>query len=213
MAFYNNAMTILETFTRGSIYGNLINPRFRATRLFCPSNVLPFQPYYLSYADALFWRTGFPITDGPISGANHSLTILNPLSNDTLGSGLEVWGHLYPREGTVNSNHDAKTASVAAWRGYDVMKTDAGKGRIGVPPPLGYDTGSETWQMIYPVERSCAATPYYPDDGLGMDFMQTNEEGSYAWNVYHVYECCANTRGRKILEVPLPVPLCLELPI
>ena len=213
MEFYNNVLRILEVMTRSTIYGSLINPRFEAPRLFCPSSVMPFQPYYLSYADALFWRTGFPITDGPISGADHSLTILNPFSTDILGKGMNQWGHLYPRDGTVNTNHDAKAASVAAWRGLDVMKTDAGKSRIGVVTPIGYTSGSDRWQMIYPVERRCTTSPYYSDDGADKDFMSITEEGSYAWNYYHIYECCSNTRGTKILEVPLPAPLCLELPI
>ena len=217
LEFYNNAMMILEATTRSTIYANFVNPKFRADRLFCPSKIKPFQPYYLSFVDSLFWRTGFPITDGPISGSNHSSTILNPWSSDTLGSDLETWGRLYPRDGTINTNHDSKAASVAAWRALDVLLNDVRDGdgghRVGVSLPEGYWNESGRWQMIYPVARACSATPYYPDDGPDLDFMQPNEHGGYAWNYYHIYECCTNTRGKKLLEAPLPIPICLDLPL
>lgn len=213
--FYNNAMLLLETITRGSIYGNLLNPRFQANRLFCPTTVKPFQPYYLSYLDTLFWRTGFPITDGPISGANHSGTILNPLSNDRLGSSGETWGHLYPRDGAVNQHTDPKAASVLGYRGLDVLLNDITSGsgtRVGVSMPPGYPAGGGAWQMIYPVKRECRADPFYPDDDVTKDFMEENEHGGYAWNYYHIYTCCMNERGQLILELDLPTPICFDLP-
>ncbi len=226
--FYNNAMALLETITRGSIYGNLINPRFRADRLFCPSTIRPFQPYYLSYLDTLFWRTGFPITDGPISGANHSTTILNPLSGDSLGSSGEVWGHLYPRDGAVNQHIDPKAATVLAVRAHDVLHNDisslttgswwwshttATGVRVGVSLPEGYPAGGGAWQMIFPVKRECRADPFYSDDSVMTDFMEENSHGGYAWNYYHIYTCCMNERGHKVLEVDLPEPICFPKPI
>jgi len=214
--FYENAMELLETIVRGSIYGNLINPRFRADRLFCPSAVRPFQPYYLSYLDTLYWRTGFPLTDGPISGANHAATILNPLSGDRLGSAGETWGHLYPRDGAVNQHVDPKAATVLAYRGLDVLLKDISSGtgtRVGVSMPPGYPAGGGAWQMIFPVKRECRADPFYPDDNIATDFMEENSHGAYAWNYYHIYTCCMNERGQKIMEVDLPEPICFENPL
>lgn len=214
--FYENAMELLETIVRGSIYGNLINPRFRADRLFCPSSVRPFQPYYLSYIDTLYWRTGFPLTDGPISGANHTATILNPLSGDGLGSPGETWGHLYPRDGAVNQHVDPKAATVLAYRGLDVLLKDISSGtgtRVGVSMPPGYPAGGGAWQMIFPVKRECRADPFYPDDNIATDFMEENSHGAYAWTYYHIYTCCMNERGQKIMEVDLPEPICFENPL
>ena len=215
LEFYNNAMTILEATTRSTIYANLANPKFRADRLFCPSEIKPFQPYYLSFVDSLYWRVGFPITDGPISGSDHSSTVLNPLSKDILGNEKTTWGHLYPRDGTINNNHDAKVASVAAWRGLDVLLHDVRDGdgghRMGVSLPDGYWNESGLWEMIYPVKRECSATPYYPDDGKDKDFMEPNEHGGYAWNYYHLYDCCTNTKGKFLLEAPFLMPLCLDI--
>ncbi len=213
--FYNTAMTALEAFVRGSVWGNAINPRFRANRLFCPASVVPLQPYYLSFADSLFWRSGFPITDGPISGSNHTSEVLNPLNNPALGSGLETWGYLYPREGTVDQSHDAKTASLLAWRAFDVLKNDVshkdGPKRVGVPMPKGYKKRHYLWQMIFPEVKSCKSTPYYPTSDFTQDFMQPAEFGGYAWNIYTQYECCMNTKGKLIKEINLPTPICLSL--
>jgi hypothetical protein len=213
--FYNNAMTVLETITRSTIYANLLNPRFQANQLFCPTSVMPFQPYYLSYLDTLFWRTGYPITDGPISGANHSTTILNPLSSDRLGSSIETWGHLYPREGAVNQQMDPKAATVLAVRALDVLKNDVSSGsrtRVGVPLPNNALSASGRWQMIYPVRRECSVTPFYPDDSIMHDFMAENEHGGYAWNYYHVYQCCMNERGTLVATMNLPEPICIDAP-
>jgi len=219
LEFYDQAMLLAESITRGTFYANFVNPVFRATRLFCPSNVAPFQPYYLSYADTFFWRSGYPITDGPISGSDHSLEVMNPFTSPSLGNGIEEWGSMYPREGTVNNNHDAKTASVVAWRALDVLMKDVKNGsggyRVGVPLPDNYermyDSGQGLWQMIYPELKSCQATPFYETTDVTKDFMEPNEFGGYAWNYYNQYECCMNTSGTKIGEIDFPAPLCLSL--
>jgi TraU protein len=174
------------------------------------------QPYYLSFADAFFWRSGYPITDGPISGSDHTIQVMNPFQNQ-LGSGLENWGSMYPREGTLDQSHDAKTASVLAWRAMDVLRNDVRVGggghRVGVPLPANYRNKSYYWQMIYPEVKSCVRRPYYTTTDITKDFMEPNEFGGYAWNIYTRYECCMNTSGRKIGEIPLPTPICLSLSI
>jgi hypothetical protein len=212
--FYNNAMTVLEAITRGSFWGNFLNPSFRAERLFCPTSVTPFQPYYLSYLDTLFWRTGYPITDGPISGSNHTTTILNPFSNDRLGSSGEIWGHLYPRDGAVNQHMDPKAATVLAVRAMDVLRNDVSSGsgtRVGVPLPRSNHRSGGRWQMIYPVRRQCNSNPFYGDDSLMHDFMEENNHGGYAWNYYQIYQCCMNERGRFLGAMPIP-PICIDAP-
>jgi hypothetical protein len=213
--FYNNAMMLLETITQSTIYAYLLNPRFQATRLFCPTSVTPFQPYYLSYLDTLFWRTGYPLTEGPISGSDHSTTILNPFSGDRMGPSGETWGHLYPRDGAVNQHMDPKAATVLAVRALDVLHNDVSDGshtRVGVSLPFSNHRSGGYWQMIYPVSRQCQANPFYEDDSFFNDFMEENEHGGYAWNYYHIYECCMNERGTLVATMNLPQPICFDMP-
>ena len=219
VAFIQNAMQLAEAAWRGSVWGNFVNPRFRVPNFFCPVDVTALQPHYLSYADGFWWRSGWPLTDGPISGSNHTLDIMNPMSDDGLpteadGADLSTWGHMYPREGTVNNNHDAKTASVLAWRAMDVLKNDvrAGTGgyRVGVPLPDGVRTSPGKWKMIYPENKVCRDTPYYPDNNLTEDFMRPSVNGGYSWNYYGVYTCCSNTRGRFLGTFELPTPICMS---
>ena len=214
-----------EASVRSSIYGNLINPRFRVPRLLCPSNIRSLQPYYLSFADAFWWRAGYPVTDGPISGSDYSGAILNPFSGDTLPVDAnplnpldEVWGHLYPREGALNQSHDAKTASVVAWRGMDVLLNSVPAPRIGIALPgrvsesgWSVDVDHPRWQMIHPEVKSCQPTPYYSSSDPTVDFIHINGEfGNYAWNYYRTYTCCSNRRGRLVMTIDFPMPLCIS---
>ena len=220
-----NMNTIMDGFQVASMsaiassgWGNLASPRFAAPNLFCPTKIKPFQPYYLSFADAFWWRSGYPLTDGPISGTDHSKTIINPFSTDTLQSvsntrevlTKEIWGNMYPRDGTLNQSHDAKTASVLAWRGLDVLKTAVTPGhRVGVGLPHSIEGGK--WQMIFPEVKSCRVDPYYPQGkDLKVDSLKPSGYGGYAWNYYKTYECCSNTSGHKIGELSLP-KVCLSL--
>lgn len=219
------ASKVAEISARSSLWVNLLNPQFQSPRLFCPNSVRPLQPYYLSFADAFWWRAGWPVTDGPFSGSNHSGTVLNPFSSDTLpvtanplNPLAEVWGNLYPREGMINQSHDAKTASVIAWRGMDVLLHSIPGKRVGLPlPPASSERWSKVdhpmWQMIYPEVKSCETTPYYPPNaGLSSkDFMEPNVSGGYAWNYYRRYTCCSNSSGRPIAKVDFPTPLCITL--
>ena len=221
----NTASQAAEIAARSSGWANLVNPSFRAPRLICPNSVKPLQPYYLSFADAFWWRSGYPVTDGPFSGTDHSGQVLNPFSGDTLPVTAnpmnplsEVWGNKYPREGMLNQNHDAKTASVIAWRGMDVLMKSVPAPRIGIKVPTtdqgsGGSVGQARWQMIYPEVKSCQATPYYPSGGIMTDFMEPNFYGSYAWNYYRTYTCCSNSKGSYSgrLSFNFPKPLCVKL--
>lgn len=123
---------------------NLIRPDFRMPRFYCDTEMTAFQPYYMSFLDSFWWRTGYPITDGPISGSNKSSTILDPFSFDTLPKVSsttdllteETWGHLYPRDGSIAQTHEGKASSVLAWRALDVLKTSVKSGyRVGIDYP------------------------------------------------------------------------------
>lgn len=222
---FNTTLTVLETTAKGSVYGMVTNPKFWAPRLMCPNTIKPLQPYYLSFADAFYWRSGYPITDGPLSGDDYSLEILNPFTTDSLPPGsspmdllADVWGTKYPREGMINNNHDAKAASVTAWRAMDVLLTSVPKrARVGLevkdpPSESFFRVHSPKWQLIFPEILQCSDTPYYPSTEPN-DFIEPQEHGSYAWNFYRTYQCCSNNAGKFLfaMDFPPPFPYCLDL--
>ncbi len=215
--------TVLDTFRASAAaatsgMSEIVSPRYRAPRLFCPTKVQPIQPYYLSFMDAFWWRSGYPITDGPLSGTDHTMDIINPLSMDTLQKvssksellTKEIWGHLYPRDGSINQSHDAKTASVLAWRALDVLQTSVKDGyRVGVELPTGGGNGK--WQLIYPQVKSCRDDPYYPqEEDKTIDSLLPSSKGGYAWNYYRTYSCCSNEKGDKIASVDF-VKICIPM--
>lgn len=219
----NTALATAETTTRASFWGNFLNPRFKMPRLFCTTYVKAFQPYYMSFLDSFWWRSGYPLTDGPISGSDHTNTIFNPVSLDTLQTvesitevmTSEIWGHLYPRDGSIAQTHDGKAASVIAWRGLDVLKTAVKDGyRVGVVVPESPDLHSEPdpkWQMIFPQVQQCQDDPYYEqNDELHIDSVKPSVHGGYAWNYYRTYNCCSNTKGTELTGVDI-VKLCIPL--
>ncbi len=189
-----------EAISQGALIASGIgiigSARFGAPRLFCPTTIKAWQPYYLTFADAFWWRAGYPITDGPISGSNHSSTIFNPVSLDTLPPynsvkdvlTKPVWGHMYPRDGQVVQPYDAKAASVLAWRGLDVLEKEVKAGnRVGVPLPESVEPGK--WQLIFPEVRQCRKEPDYPH-------LKEAKHGGYAWNYYKTTQCCSGTKGQ-----------------
>jgi hypothetical protein len=74
--------------------------------------------------------------------------------------------------------------------------------------------------MIYPVHRQCQSSPFYPDDGVLLDFMAEVdsldgtrlETRGYAWNYYHIYQCCMNEQGQLVATLNLPQPICFDMP-
>ena len=127
----------------------------------------------------------------------------------------------------MNSNHDAKVATVTAWRAMDVLlnnvKDGANGTRVGVPLPVPAHRPSPTssrwgarpqdarWQMIYPEVKACQVSPAYDNNDITRDFMEPNAEyGSYAWNYYNTYEFCSYEGRRRYLgSIEFPSPICL----
>ena len=156
-------------------------------RLLCPNDVCYFYPYYLSGVDALFWRSGWPITD-----ATHTATLFDPLSSDRIGRTGETWGHVYPRHGFVNNDHPGRVAPVIAVRGAELL-ADASV-RLRPKRTTAYARGD--WQNLSPQPTAyCAAniadlpTPIDP-------------AGGYAHNVWPRFECPLSDIGVLVAFVP-----------
>ena len=156
-------------------------------RLLCPNDVRYFYPYYLSGPDALFWRSGWPVTD-----VQHSTTLLNPFSTDRIGKDIETWGHVYPRHGFINHDHPGRVAVVAAARSASLVAD----GNVPLRPKLTSAYAHGDWQNLSPEPTAyCAAniadlpTPIDP-------------EGGYAHNIWPRFECPLSEIGIFVAFIP-----------
>ncbi len=159
----------------------------RIDRLLCPNKIKIFYPYYLSGVDALFWRSGWPITD-----VQYTATLLNPLSTDRIGGLGEVWGSLYPRHGFLNHDHPGRVAAVISARGAHLVADS----KVTLRPKLTTQDAGGHWQAVSPVpsgtcEANIADLPTPVDAG-----------GGYGYNLWARYECPLSEVGTRVAFIP-----------
>lgn len=166
----------------------------------CSSNMVPFQPYFLSALDVLAWRSGAPEMLYPEA--------LTPGVRE-VGQPGDLWGNVYPRAGALGQTHDYKAGAVIAQRTADIV-TRAGQLHVYLPlvPPSrpGYwppspvmegKPGNHNWQMLAPLmSTTCAIFPDRSVTGTYAD--RLSESGAYAWTLWRPYSCCQR-RGQTFL--------------
>ena len=156
-------------------------------RLLCPNDVDYFFPYYLSGVDALFWRSGWPITD-----AEHTTTLLNPFSGDRIGTGGAIWAHIYPRHGFVNNDHPGRTAPAIADRGAHLLADS----NVRLRPKRTTVYARGDWQNLSPEPTDyCAGN--IADLPTPID-----AEGGYAHNLWPKFTCPLSEIGVMIGFIP-----------
>jgi hypothetical protein len=156
-------------------------------RLLCPNDVRYFYPYYLSGVDALFWRSGWPITD-----ATHTATLFDPFSGDRVGRTGETWGHVYPRHGFLNNDHPGRVAPVINQRGAHLL-ADAS---VRLRPKLTTAYARGDWQNLSP-----EPTPYCEASIADLP-TPIDPEGGYAHNIWPRFECPLSEIGILVAFVP-----------
>ena len=156
-------------------------------RLLCPNDVCYFYPYYLSGVDALFWRSGWPITD-----ATHTATLFDPFSGDRVGRTGESWGHVYPRHGFLNNDHPGRVAPVINQRGAHLL-ADAS---VRLRPKLTTAYARGDWQNLSP-----EPTPYCEANIADLP-TPIDPEGGYAHNIWPRFECPLSEIGILVAFVP-----------
>lgn len=168
--------------------------------LFCPSAARPFEPMYLSGIDAHGWRWGYPLTD-----AEHSATVLNPLSGDTVGGNFivpptqwsqsQTFGHIYPREGTVNNPQTAKAAMVIAKRSESLLTSPS---PYRIIPGKNSFTGTGAWSRTFPQinQTSCRKNIAYTG-------LKEHTQAKHAWTQWPKYRCDLVRRGFRIAYIPV----------
>ena len=156
-------------------------------RLLCPNEVMYFFPYYLSGVDALFWRSGWPITDGA-----YTATLFNPWSGDRIGRAGEIWAHVYPRHGFVNNDHPGRTAPAIAYRGADLL-ADTG---VTLRPKRTTAYARGDWQNLSPEPTD------YCEANIADLPTPIDAEGGYAHNIWPKFTCPLSEIGFYVGFIP-----------
>lgn len=185
-------------------------------RLFCPSTITPVVPYYLSGIDGKQWRLGYPITD-----PHMATTIINPISRDIVGpskstssslislKNKEIWGHIYPREGTTNQPDDGRASAVIQVRGLEIANDSDNYGlRIRVEPDES-NAGGGGWSVLFPEaeeNNTCrgniANLKHY-----------NNQYYNHVSTNWRRYECDLQTNGVYLGTVPIgPIYITPQIP-
>jgi integrating conjugative element protein (TIGR03756 family) len=155
----------------------------------CNGAGTPFLPYLLSTLDTVAWRYNLPESVYPES-------LIPGLREVGTRTGLNLWGHVYPRGGFLHQSDDYKAAAVVAQRAGDVVTR---RGQLHVYQPLlantkdGYwpagelmesDASTGKWQELTPtLSKTCAV---FPHD----DTKVQARHGDYAWALWRPYSCC-----------------------
>jgi hypothetical protein len=155
---------------------------FAIDRYFCPTEVIPILPYYLSQIDTPWWRDFLDykaliawqpfmadmihwdrilrcniIAD--LDGIARKAFDLDEIRGGCVvgANELSMWGTIYPRTGTVIHNNDRKAASVMAERAMDILLDQGEALRLRMPvTPRDGRTG--IWQPIFPEVGTCSAS-------------------------------------------------------
>jgi integrating conjugative element protein (TIGR03756 family) len=185
---------------------------FSAPGPLCPSGIIPFTPYYSSFADGMAWRNFLPID------------LLQPESwipgLREIGTWpLNTWGNVFPRTGWATQQHDVKVGAVLSQRIADIV-TNPGLPRVYTPVPMGINhRGGMTvfdppparenvliggqWQLSAPFRGITACTPFGLNDSVSPvsygDAM-TSSTDSYAFTLWRPYACC-QTQGMFLYAI------------
>ena len=178
-------------FKEGTIIGS---PTSLATNLIpytCPSNTIPYFPYYQSEFDAFEWRWGIAEKIYPSSWI--------PGLREISQVPLTTWGGVKPRMGFIKSEHPARAAAVASQRMIDIAT------RLWQPhvyyPTFGKESDEKTdqWQMLYPeMDESC----YSFGHPLDYVFERVDDLEQYAFLYWGLLDCCPIAKGVVIAQIP-----------
>ena len=165
--------------------------------LMCPSTSKGLMVHFHSYLDALVWRGIVP------AELLYPQTYL-PGLQEVGSSGLNTWGSLYPRVGSVTQQVPMKGAAVLAQRVaniisqsaqphvYAALSPDPGYRYFGLGPVLPNDSKNSKWQRLYP-HPSTTCEVFGTNDTLSLTTWgdgQSSPEEAYSWNLWRRLECC-----------------------
>ncbi len=174
--------------------------------LLCPSQTVPFVPYFQSGLDALAWRQEVPEILYPAS--------LIPGLREMANWPVQTWGGVYPRTGWTTQAEEPKAAALNAQRAGDIV-TRSAQAHVYVPvtgssssslkiwppgPLVEKERRTGTWQMLVPrTETSCEVFGTNDLASLtGWGGGRVDSAGDYVWTLWRPYTCCER-RGQTFL--------------
>jgi len=165
-----------------------------------PSTATPWHPYFQSLADSLLWR-GLP----PAALLEEGLALgLNVTHH--VGTGLNNWGGIYPHEGKVINDNDAKASAVIAERAADLITSQHQYGHVYhylstscgehcSAAPIQENSKETYFQMIYPITQTEC---HVLGDSNSYNSNMLNTEGNYVWIVWRHYDGCVDGDGKYL---------------
>jgi integrating conjugative element protein (TIGR03756 family) len=193
-------------FKEADVIGNpalAILPKYMGEMLLT-STATPLKPYFQSTLDSALWRGLMPEalleeTASVVLGEIHHI-----------GTGFTDWGSVYPHEGSVIGNNDAKASMVIAARAADLLTNPTSYGHIHqsldnsggthyTAAPITENSNDTLFQLIYPTEKT-NCVPLGTNDSY--DERMLNEQGVYVWIVWRHYQGCMNGNGAFIGVIP-----------
>lgn len=156
----------------------------------CESATQPFYPYFLSTLDTIGWRFGLPELVYP------EALVPGLREVGTMASG-NMWGNIYPRQGTLVQADDFKSAAVTAQRAADIT-TRKGQAHVYTPivaserdgywppsDPVTENTDSNhKWQQLYPQQENTCGV--FPD----REMTTSSSSDGYVFALWRPYRCC-----------------------
>lgn len=186
------------TFKNASAFGHpqgAIANLLSHTGYYCQSQTTPFMPYFLSSLDFFAWQQNLPEMFYPES--------LIPGMRE-VREGIDTWGNIFPRGGTVTQVNDYKASAVIAQRVADIVSRSGqlhiyksasrteGSGTWYPAPVKEGNSSNHKWQQLSPeMSQSCRAFPDSPPTLQSV-------KGNYAWALWRPYKCCKR-RGQVLL--------------
>lgn len=190
------------TFKEADVLGNpalAVVPQF-AGFVLLPSSATVMKPYFHSMLDSTLWR-GLP----PYALAEQT-TALGLSATHHIGKFPTNWGSIYPHEGKVIGDNDAKVSAVIASRAADILTNSLMVSHVHqrLSTKCGekckaasiQENNEETmFQMVYPITQDdcemLGSAGSYTSSML-------NKEGAYVWVVWRHYTGCADGDGNYI---------------
>lgn len=168
------------------------------------STSVPFKPYFQSMVDSALWRGLMPQAL-PEEVAAVALNVIHHV-----GTGINDWGGIYPHEGTIVANDDAKASLVIAQRAADIVTNPHIYGHVHQSlenscgencdaSPIVENSKDTLFQLIYPiVDDDCSML----GSEKSYNEKMLNDEGAYAWIVWRHYQGCPEGDGKLIGVTP-----------